>query len=342
MRYIDLHCDALLYYYSDDTFDLYDSDQSAVTFKKLIEANAIGQCFAIYQPVREKLEALGVDGQRYLKHMVDCFYRSIREHEDEVAFAFDGADIEKNLKDGKLSALLTLEDGRSVEGKYERLSHYRAYGIRMVTLTWFEKNCFGAPSSADRTIMEEGLTSFGKEAIELMNDLDMIVDVSHLSDGGFWDVVERTRKPFVASHSNCRALVPHYRNVSDEMIRAIAEKGGVVGLNFCKFFLNGESEVVANMRDLMTDILFAETKGYEKQIGSRISDMVSHVSHMYQIGGEEVLALGTDFDGVPDENMEIKDPTQMIRLRDALEKHGFSPRVVDKMMFGNALRVLQT
>lgn len=134
--------------------------------------------------------------------------------------------------------MLTVEDGRMVNGSFDRLEQLAKTGVRAIALTWNFENCFGAPNSRDPKIMSKGLSAFGKEAIEAMNELGILVDVSHLSDGGFYDVAKISKKPFVATHSDCRALAAHPRNLTDDMIRLLAQKGGVSGINFAPAFLD--------------------------------------------------------------------------------------------------------
>ena len=166
--------------------------------------------------------------------------------------------------------------------------------------------------------MGKGLKQFGFSVVEEMNRIGMIIDVSHLSEGGFWDVVSHSKTPPVASHSNARALRNHPRNLSDEQIRALAEKGGIAGLNFYQEFLGKSGSCL-------------------------IEEMVSHVRHMYQKGGEEVIAIGTDFDGFGGaEKMEIEDIGAMPLLYDALGKAGFTQRQREKIWYGNAKRVIDT
>lgn len=191
-------------------------------------------------------------------------------------------------------------------------------GIRLITLTWNYENCIGYPNSPDAQVMGKGLKQFGFSVVEEMNRIGMIIDVSHLSEGGFWDVVSHSKTPPVASHSNARALRNHPRNLSDEQIRALAEKGGIAGLNFYQEFLGKSGSCL-------------------------IEEMVSHVRHMYQKGGEEVIAIGTDFDGFGGaEKMEIEDIGAMPLLYDALGKAGFTGRQREKIWYGNAKRVIDT
>lgn len=242
----------------------------------------------------------------------------IQAREDEIALVLNYNDIIENMQAGKMSAILTLEDGRSIDYQFEKLQYYYDLGIRLVGLTWNHPNCLGFPNSTEPLIMEKGLTDFGKECIPLMNDLGMVIDVSHLSDGGFYDVAEISQRPFVASHSNARAITPHPRNLTDEMIKIIADQGGVIGLNFAPQFLQDE-------------------QGVED---SRVKDMVRHLEHIKDIGGCDVLALGTDFDGVEGQ-FEIKQPTDMSILFEALEQAGWSMDLIEKFAYQNVLATLR-
>jgi membrane dipeptidase len=205
-----------------------------------------------------------------------------------------------------------------VAGKMENLKRLYEKGVRAMALTWNFPNCFGYPNSSDETIMKRGLTDFGKEAIGEMNRLGMLVDVSHLSDGGFYDVAQISRKPFIASHSNCRALTPHPRNLTDDMIRILAEHGGVTGLNFAPQFVSR----TIHSKDC------------------RIEDLVRHTMHLVQVGGEDCVGIGTDFDGVGG-NLEIHEPAQVDRLFEALKKAGLTERQLDKIARENVLRVFK-
>ena len=166
--------------------------------------------------------------------------------------------------------------------------------------------------------MNRGLTSFGKEAIEVMNEWGILIDVSHLSDGGFEDVMKISKKPFVASHSNCRALSPHPRNLTDDMIRKLAEKGGVAGVNFAPEFLDSD----------------IKTKK------STIQNLTAHIKHFIEIGGVECVGLGTDFDGITGE-FEIGEPEKMELLFEQLHREGISETVIEKIAYKNVLRVIK-
>lgn len=336
MGYIDLHCDVLLHFLLSDDFDLFSSKRSSVDLDRLHRAGAMAQCFAIYQPSVDELKAKRIGESEYINYIIRMFNKSLSDHKDIAALAVSAQEIMQNYQMGFLSAILTLEDGRSVNSEFDKLIAYRNLGIRMLTLTWYQENCFGSPSSDISSIMSSGLSQFGRESVALMNELGIIIDVSHLSDGGFWDLIELSDKPIIASHSNCRELVPHFRNLSDEMIRALSEKGGVMGLNFCHFFLADAREKENIGGSVISEILFHQKK---TDWYSCVKDMVRHVRHAYDIGGENVLAIGTDFDGIPAENLEIDSPLKMDLLFTALRESGLPGSAIDKMMFKNALRV---
>ncbi len=319
--YIDLHCDTLLAAWREKQPDLAQLPKACVDLERLTAAGCAAQFFAIFLPPRQVLDAQGfaaLSDDDYIASLLAIYRRTLEKYPDRMAHANTAADLQANLAAGKVSGFLTLEDGRAVAGSLEKLEGFYRQGIRLISLTWNGANCFGSPNSADPAIMAAGLTDFGKEAVERMEQLGMLVDVSHLSDGGFWDVARLCKGPFVASHSNCRALNPHPRSLTDEMLRALAEHGGVAGLNFAPEFLTG-------------DITAKD---------SRVEDMVAQLRHRIQVGGEDCAAIGSDLDGIGG-RLEIGSPTAMERLFDALQKAGFTSRLIEKIAFGNAFRVLE-
>lgn len=255
---------------------------------------------------------------RYFDLLTDSFYETIREHGEKLAFAGNGTDLLENRKAGKLSAFLSLEDGRLVRGSHERLRHLYDKGVRLITLTWNHDNCFGRANYREEPFgnRESGLTAFGKEAVTQMEALGILTDVSHLSDEGFFDAADCIRGPFVASHSNARALCNCSRNLTDEMLHILGDHGGAAGLNFAPSFLR------------------------ENSLESRVSDLARHAAHMVKKGGEEVLCLGTDFDGIGGD-LEIDGPEKMALLWDALKRAGFTERQIELVQWGNAQRVIR-
>jgi membrane dipeptidase len=321
MRFIDLHCDTLMLSFVKKTGDVYDMPDAMLDVKRMKEAGALAQFFAIFMPPPGAEKFIGltepIDDGAFIDHCVAAFNATMEGFGGIIAPAHSGGDIEKNRDAGKMSALLTFEDGRPIDGKMENLERYYAQGFRLITLTWNGENCFGFPNSAESEIMQRGLKPFGKDAVRRMNELGMAVDVSHLSDGGFYDVAAISQKPFVASHSNCRALCPHQRNLTDDMIRTLAEKGGLVGLNYGPEFLNADIACKDSTAELIS----------------------AHARRMINVGGSDCVALGSDLDGIQG-NIEIDRVEKTPLLFDRFSKDGISEETIEKIAWKNALRVL--
>ena len=251
--------------------------------------------------------------------MADLFYQVMEENRDRISPVTTWAEIERNWKEGRMSALLTLEEGEVCQGDPALLRTLYRLGARMMTFTWNYENSLAWPGrEGGLPETEKGLKERGFEILEEMEALGMIVDVAHLSDAGIWDVLRTAKKPFVASHSNARSLASHARNLTDEMIRAIAEKGGVIGINYYCNFLEDIPEG-------------------GRQI-SRISRMVEHMKHIRQVGGAGCIGLGSDFDGIYGE-VEIGNSAGLPRLAEAMESAGFTAGEVEAVFHGNVLRL---
>ncbi len=310
MKLLDLHCDTILRCMDEENgrFGL-GCNPFCVDVKKLKKANAAGQFFAVYVDMMKYPDRL----ERCLE-MIDRFHLELSRCGEELRFAGSYDELQHNAVIGKLSAFLAIEEGGALEGKLHHLRTYYRLGVRLITLTWNYPNEIGYPNF-EWTHADKGLTAFGRDVVEEMNRLGMLIDVSHLSDQGFYDVATLSSQPFVASHSDARALVHHPRNLADDMLRLLAEKGGVVGVNFESTFL-GDGKV------------------------GRIEDLVRHIRHISNVGGMEVLAIGTDFDGTMNP-VEMTDIGQMGRLAAALAEEGFSEGQLEKLFYGNAARVIR-
>ena len=320
MKYIDLHCDTLMQAYLREQKQVMELPGAMVDVGRLKEGQAAAQFFAIFMPPpgAEKLVGhLLPDDEEYIHSLASILHKTIQENPEDIRFAGSLSEYKENEKDGKLSAFLTIEDGRSIAGKLDNIDEYYDLGVLLISLTWNMPNCLGSPNSSNPEIMRRGLTDFGKEAVAYMEEKGVLVDVSHLSDGGFYDVADICKKPYIASHSNCRALSPHQRNLTDDMIRRLAQKGGVAGINFGAEFLN-------------EDIRLKE---------SRIERIVSHILHMMKCGGEDCLAIGTDFDGITGE-FEIGSPKKMQSLFEGLRRVKITERQIEKLAYKNAERVI--
>lgn len=323
MQFIDMHCDSLMMAFLKDGkgADLLDSAVVSVDFSRMRQGGQAAQFFAVFLPPVQMYEKYGLQGMEddtYIAALRGILLDNLERHRDIAALARNAQEIEQNSAAGKLSALLTMEDGRAAGGKLEKLKQFYDQGFRALSLTWNAPNCFGAPNSADRQLMQQGLTAFGKEAVEYMQELGMLVDVSHLSEGGFNDVADLCKKPFAATHSNSRALCPHQRNLSDPQLRRLGQAGGVAGLNFGPEFLNAD----VSCRDSTARLL------------------ASHARHMADVGGVECVGLGGDLDGIGG-NLEIDSPAKAPLLVQALKAEGFSEGEIEKIFCKNVLRVLR-
>ena len=320
IKYIDMHCDTLLRAWRQNAETIYELQGTHTDIKRLIAGNCKAQFFAIYMPSIDWVPKLGEQypgDDQYIDSLYTLFCNTLHKHADIVAQAKNVAEIEKNHAAGKLSAVLTMEDGRAVLGSMERLEKYYDMGVRVLSFTWNHENCFGFPNSRSSAAMALGLKPFGKDAVIRMNELGMLIDVSHLSDGGFRDVAELSERPFVATHSNCRALNPHPRSMTDEMIRTLADKGGCMGVNFEPAFLTMDTE----------------------QNASTIEMLIAQLRHMVNKGGIGCAAVGTDFDGIGGD-LEINSADKMPLLFAAMERAGFTAGEIEKIARGNVERVL--
>lgn len=327
MKIADMHCDTIARLWEiekerKDAEELLENT-GHVSLRRMKQGNYLLQNFALFLSLKQS-----EDPWKDVLSMADLFDREIEKNKDRIGRVFCYEDIGKNREAGKLSAVLTVEEGGVCKGSLENLRELYRRGVRMMTLSWNYPNGLCFPNvkmpedgeKADFTVpeTEKGLTETGFAFVEEMQHLGMIVDVSHLSDAGFWDVCKTVKGPFVASHSNARACCRHVRNMTDEMIRALAEKGGVMGLNFCADFLKEEQPGVENP--------------------GTIADVVRHANHIIGVGGVECLGLGSDFDGIPG-HKELPGAEAMPMLLEALHDSGLNYDTVDKIAGENVLRL---
>ena len=316
MRLIDLHCDTIWMLMREKHANLQNSP-FCVDVEKLRTAGSMAQFFACFIYLNDiTSEERWEQGYQLALDMIKRGKTEFAACAHEISLALNYNDVMKNYASGKMSAILTIEEGGILNNDISRLYELYNQGIRLITLTWNYENCIGYPNSKEDAIMRKGLKPFGVEAVEKMNELGMIIDVSHLSDGGFWDALKYSSKPVVASHSNARSLCNHPRNLSDEMIRALADKGGIAGVNLYPYFIHKNGKAT-------------------------VEDVADHVWHMYQTGGEDFIAVGTDFDGFDEGELEIADIGQMGKLYEAVRRRGLSERQMEKFWSGNTMRVME-
>ena len=324
--FIDMHCDTLTQANMHFQHDLTRLPMEMLDVEKLRKGGALAQFFAICLPkitTVRKLGSLYEGDWKHIRRLAGILQHTCSLHPEQISLCRSAQDLDQCESDGKIGAFLTIEDGRDIGGDMERLSLYHRLGVRLITLTWNYENCFGYPNTpggrmVSQELMNRGLKPFGREAVCEMNRLGILIDVSHLSDGGFYDVAKLSSKPFVASHSNARAVCSHLRNLTDDMIRVLADKGGVMGLNQYPLFL------------------------YDGATESRTEDYLAHIDHIRDVGGIDCIALGSDFDGIGRScRPKMKGPQDYPMLADLLLTHGYTQDEVDKIFRGNAERVIR-
>ncbi len=335
MKIADMHCDTISEIWESRKQSVSQNGGSPqqlsrndlhIDIRKMKKAGYLLQNFALYVDLKK-----GLDPFEYVMELIDVFREEMGKNKNDIGVIKTYDEILANERQGKMSALMTIEEGGCCKGEIGNLERLYQLGARMMTLTWNYPNELASPNlflkSAEKgsTLKNDegfnlfdssrGVTEKGFFFIQRMEELGMIIDVSHLSDAGFWDIVQHTKKPFVASHSNARALCGHCRNLTDDMIRAVAGRGGVIGLNFYGCFLN-------------------ETNDSH----SRVARMAAHARHMLNVGGSGCLGLGSDFDGISGE-LEIQDCSQMQKLVDGLERAHFTGTEIENILWRNVMRV---
>ena len=334
LNYIDMHCDTLTAVAGRGQGSLYENDFK-LDLRRLGANGRSMEFFACF--INAAQYDLSADrGWDYACRILDFYDQNIRQFRTHVQPIRTRSDLEDWLGERNVGMLLTIEEAGIINGRLHRVDELYERGVRLMTLTWNHENCLGFPNSKDPRLMELGLKPLGFEAVERMAQLGILVDVSHLSDRGFYDVASAVKGPFVASHSNARALCAHPRNLTDDMLRVLGAHGGVAGLNLYPVFLKDTSvQIEKGMKGT----------GNPGEIQNLyLKAMTDHPIHMINIGGEDVAAIGTDFDGFEPSQaacLPMNDVSTMSVLWDALKKAGLSARVIDKIWWGNAMRVLK-
>lgn len=302
---VDGHCDTLVKAYEEGKTLL--NNDLHVDFKRLYNYNAPVQFFAVWLDKKYYPEAFDRTNR-----IIDFFEDELHKSADIAAKVLNLNDILKNKTEGKISALLAIEGGEAIEGSLDKLQKLYDRGIRAMTLTWNYANRIADGAGVENP---SGLTEFGRDCVAKMNKMGMIVDVSHLSDKGFWDVCETAVNPFIATHSNARAICGAKRNLTDKQIKALAEKGGIMGVNLYSSFIaeNGPGTV---------------------------DDILNHIEHIINVGGEDVLGLGCDFDGIDSMPEDIYGIQSLENLLNTISVR-FGDRLTEKISEKNFLRVLR-
>ncbi len=355
---IDTHND--IPSFTVDGVDIGNSPQTHSDIKRFREGGVGAVFFSVY------VSATYVDGNhsanRALQMIDTVRHDIIRRYPNDFVLALTAADIEKAHRKHKIAALMGLEGGHAIEDSPRLLRDYYKLGVRYMTLTHVNTNNW-ADSSGDITDTSvqhhNGLTPFGKDIIREMNRLGMMVDISHVADKTFYDALATSEAPLIASHSDARAISNVPRNMTDDMIKALAQKGGVIQMSVnCTFVSQKSADAIENsplhgraaevreqykndpvQLQKALDALEQEQKQY--QIRATLDDVVANIDHVKQIAGIDAIGIGSDFDGIVCTPVGLDDVSKFPNLTRALLEKGYTPAEIKKIYGGNTLRVMR-
>ena len=303
------------------------SAEGHADFPRLLEGGVDVQLFAHYIEPDFKPDR----GLLRFMQMADAFYREVRANPGLVGHAKSVEDIERLREAGKLACVMSIEGGEALQGDLGVLRMLFELGVRVIGLTWNQRNRIADGIAEART--GGGLTEFGVAAIREMNRLGIVVDVAHVSDPGFWDVAEISEKPFIASHSNARAVCDHPRNLNDDQIAALARAGGVMGMNFAPNFVHPELGAMAHP--------LSGSKAGEGAPRATLEMVLDHVDYIVELVGPQHVGLGSDFDGIGDTPDGLEDATKLPAITAGLLDRGYSEPDIRDILGGNFLRVFR-
>jgi len=356
---IDSHND--IPYYTVQGRDIASASGSPHTTLAGLKAGGVGGLFFSIWVAKDYVQG-NRSANRALQLINSVRHDVVEKHSADFMLATSVKEIEEARRQGKIAALMGIEGGHAIEDSLRVLGDFYDLGVRYMTLTHTNTNNW-ADSSGDITRTDvkhhDGLTSFGKDVVREMNRLGMLVDISHVSDKTFWDALEVSRAPIFASHSDARALANAPRNMTDEMIVALAKKGGVVDINFNCGFLSQRyrdelatktAEVAARLKQATSgkNLGELETDQVEGKIiaelgvkPATIADVVAHIDHIRKIAGIDAIGIGTDFNGVECVPQGLEDVSKLPNLTRALLEKGYKEDDIHKIYSGNLLRVMR-
>ncbi|HKF06594.1 MAG TPA: dipeptidase [Candidatus Sulfotelmatobacter sp.] len=361
---IDTHADTPQRFL-DEGFDIGSTDPNDVghiSLDKARHGNLGAEFFSIWvDPETNK--------GNFAKHtfdLIDSVYEQAARHPDRMMMAFSTADIERARREHKLGALMGIEGGHSIENDIHLLRDYYRLGVRYMTLSWSNTNEWADSSGDinDPTIQHHnGLTDFGKQVVLEMNRLGMMVDISHVADKTFWDAIATTKAPVIASHSSARSLVNAPRNITDDMLKAVAKNGGVVQVNFFNGFIDENFRKAADaqakdnaaavkqyldqMKGEGKSVNYIEVDRIEREWMAKIprpplKSLIDHIDHIAKVAGVDHVGLGSDFDGVSGATPSgIDSAADLPKITQALLDRGYNADDIKKILGGNLMRVFR-
>ncbi|MDO9038603.1 MAG: dipeptidase [Lutibacter sp.] len=354
---IDTHNDILMKIV-DNGFAL-DTDLTGKTHSDLSRLKKGGvdvQLFSVF------CDGTQVNPYAYANQQMDSLDAVVKRNPDKIVKVANRKVLLKVVNQQKIAAMFGVEGGHMIENDLDKLEIFYNRGARYMTLTWNNSTDW-ASSAYDETfnndITKSGLSDFGKQVIQKMNALGMMVDISHVGVQTFWDVINTTTKPIIASHSAVYALCQHQRNLNDEQIKAIAKNGGVIQVNFYSAFLDNnyikkvtdffekhsteeESLTADGMNEFQSeDFLFNKYKNEVEPFRVPLSVLIDNIEYIIKLVGADYVGIGSDFDGIQSPPQELDDVTNYPLITKALIEKGYSKKDITKILGGNFLRVLK-
>jgi membrane dipeptidase len=354
---VDSHDDTTQRLVFDKAFDIAKRNANGnIDIPRMREGGLDALFFSIWVPS----DVTGPIAVTRALQQIDAVREAVRTHPNDLLLATTTADVRRAASDHKIAALIGMEGGHMIDDDLGLLRDYATLGVRYLTLTHFKNNNW-ADSSTDKPA-HDGLTDFGKDVVRELNRLGVMVDISHVADKTFYDALQVTTAPVIASHSSCRAIANHPRNMSDEMLRALAKNGGVVMINYHAAFLSEafrvaseklSGDVVAAM-DAMSkrcggneacSTMESERVNHEAMVKGQLpkvtwDTIIEHIDHAVKVAGVDHVGLGSDFDGAT-MPLGMEDASKLPRITDALLKKGYSEMDAQKILGGNILRVME-
>src|SRR5260221_11545845 len=354
---VDSHDDTTQRLIFDKAFDIGKRNPNGnIDIPRMREGGLDALFFSIWVPS----EVTGPTAVKRALDQIDAVREAVRTHPYDLMLATTAADVRKAVADHKIAALMGMEGGHMIDDDLRLLRVFAALGVRYMTLTLYNDNNW-ADSSTDKAA-HNGLTAFGKDVVREMNRLGVMVDISHIADKTFFDAIETTNAPMIASHSSSRAIANHARNMTDDMMRALARNGGVVMINYHAAFLSEEFRVASeknngNVLEAMAAMskkcggneacttLEGERIDHEAMAKGELpkvtwEKIVEHIDHAVKVAGADHVGLGSDFDGAT-MPLGMEDASKLPKLTDALLKKGYGDADIEKILGGNILRVME-
>jgi membrane dipeptidase len=354
---IDTHADTTQRMVFDPRFNIGERHSDGnIDIPRMRDGGMDGLFFSIWVPS----DITGPIAVKRAYDQIDAVREAVRTHPNDLVLATTVAEVRRAAAENKIAALMGIEGGHMIDDDMRQLRNFAALGVRYMTLTHFKNNNW-ADSSTDKPV-HNGLTAFGKDVVRELNRLGVMVDISHVADKTFYDALAITTAPVIASHSSCRALTNHPRNMTDDMLRALAKNGGVVMINYHAGFISEEFRVASEKKngDVVSSMAAMSKKcggneacttmeseridheAMDKGILPKVGweQIIAHIDHAVKVAGADHVGLGSDFDGAT-MPIGLEDVSKLPKISEALLKKGYSDQDVEKILGGNILRVME-